>query len=99
MFHRFASAVLVVGLLAAPTLAVAAESTVTLNVHHAGCVLCGPIVKSTLEHVAGVKSVQVSQATGDDDVTAIVKFDDSLTSPNAMIKATTDHGYPADRKS
>ena len=99
MFHRFASAVLVVGLLAAPTLAVAAESTVTLAVHHAGCVLCGPIVKSTLEHVAGVKSVQVSQATGNDDVTAIVKFDDALTSPNAMIKATTDHGYPANQKS
>ena len=70
MVHRFASAVLVVGLFAAPTLAAAAESTVTLAVHHAGCVLCGPIVKSTLEHVTGVKSVQVSQANSDDDVTA-----------------------------
>ena len=46
-----------------------------------------------------MKSVQVSQATGDDDVTAIVKFDDAITSPNAMIKATTDHGYPANQKS
>lgn len=99
MLHRFASAVLVAGLLAVPTLAVAAEATVTLAVHHAGCVLCGPIVKSTLEHVAGVKSVQVSEADGNTDVTAIVKFDDALTSPSAMIKATTDHGYPADRKS
>ena len=76
-----------------------AESTVTLAVHHAGCVLCGPIVKSTLEHVTGVKSVQVSQADGMDDVTATVLFDNALTSPNAMIKATTDHGYPADLKS
>lgn len=99
MSNHFAFAVFVVGLLAVPTLAVAAEATVTLAVHHAGCVLCGPIVKSTLEHVTGVKSVQVSQANGDDDVTAIVKFDDALTSPSAMIKATTDHGYPANRKS
>jgi copper chaperone CopZ len=99
MFHRFASAVLAIGLFAAPTLATAAESTVTLAVHHAGCVLCGPIVKSTLEHVTGVKSVQVSQADGMDDVTATVVFDNALTSANAMIKATTDHGYPADLKS
>ncbi|AUD00088.1 mercury transporter (plasmid) [Bradyrhizobium sp. SK17] len=99
MFHRLASAVLTIGLFAAPSLAVAAESTVTLAVHHAGCVLCGPIVKSTLEHVTGVKSVQVSQADGMDDVTATVLFDNALTSPNAMIKATTDHGYPADLKS
>ncbi len=99
MFHRLASAVLTLGLFAAPSLAVAGESTVTLAVHHAGCVLCGPIVKSTLEHVTGVKSVQVSQADGMDDVTATVLFDNALTSPNAMIKATTDHGYPADLKS
>lgn len=99
MFHRLAPAVLAIGLFAAPKLAIAAETTVTLAVHHAGCVLCGPIVKSTLEHVTGVKSVQVSQADGMDDVTATVLFDNALTSPNAMIKATTDHGYPADLKS
>ena len=99
MFYRLAFAVLAIGLFAVPSGAPAAESTVTLAVHHAGCVLCGPIVKSTLEHLTGVKSVQVSQADGMDDVTAIVKFDDGLTSPQAMIKATADHGYPADLKS
>jgi mercuric ion binding protein len=99
MFHRLASAVLAIGLFAAPKLAIAAETSVTLAVHHAGCVLCGPIVKSTLEHLTGVKSVQVSQADGMDDVTAVVLFDNAVTSPNAMIKATTDHGYPADLKS
>ena len=70
-----------------------------LTVHHAGCVLCGPIVKGTLEKVTGVKSVQVSQTDGMDDVTAIVKFDDTATGPAAMIKATTDQGYPAELKS
>ena len=99
MFRRFASAVVTIGLFVAPSLAVAGEATVTLAVHHAGCVLCGPIVKSTLEHVSGVKSVQVSQADGMDDVTAVVKFDDALTSPKAMTKATADHGYPAELKS
>ncbi len=99
MFQRLAFTVLAAGLLAAPTLAIAAESTVTLTIHHAGCVLCGPIVKGTLEHVTGVKSVQVSQADGMADVTAIVKFDDAATSPAAMIKATTDQGYPTELKS
>ena len=87
------------GILFGSFAAQAAESTVTLAVHHAGCVLCGPIVKSTLEGVSGVKSVQVSQADGMDDVTAIVVFDDAVTKPDAMIKATAEHGYPADVKS
>lgn len=99
MLHRLAFAVLAAGLSSAPTLAIAAESTITLTVHHAGCVLCGPIVKGTLEKVNGVKSVQVSQADGMDDVTAIVKFDDAATGPAALIKATTDQGYPAELKS
>ena|SRR5579863_10507519 len=99
MFRHLAIAVLAAALFAVPSGASATESTVVLAVHHAGCVLCGPIVKSTLEHVTGVKSVQVSQADGMDDVTAIVRFDDALTSPKAMIKATADHGYPADLKS
>ena len=99
MFHRLASAVLAIGLFAAPKLAIAAESTATLTVHHAGCVLCGPIVKNTLEHVTGVKSVLVNQVDGLADLTAVVRFDNAVTSPAPMIKATTDHGYPADLKS
>jgi mercuric ion binding protein len=84
------------GLLTAPLAAHAAETTAVLDVHHAGCVLCAPIVKSTLEHVAGVKTVQVTQANGDADVTATVTFDDSQATPATLIKATTDHGYPAE---
>ena len=99
MFFRLAAASLALGLFAAPTLAPAAESTVTLTVHHASCALCGPIVKGTLQRVSGVKSVQVSAADANADVTAIVEFDDAVTSPTAMIKATTDQGYPADVKS
>ena len=84
------------GLAAAPLAARAGEATVVLTVHHAGCVLCGPIVKSTLAHVKGVAGVTVSQADGMADVTATVNYDAAVTSPSAMIKATTNQGYPAE---
>lgn len=84
------------GLLITPLPALAADASVTLDVHHAGCVLCGPIVKSTLAQVKGVKAVQVSQPDGMADVTASVTYDPAETTPAALIKATTDRGYPAD---
>ena len=90
------AAAFAVGLFAAPLVAQAADTSVVLDVHHAGCVLCGPIVKSTLAHVKGVSAVQVSQADGMADVTATVTYDTSATSPAALIKAVTDQGYPAE---
>ena len=95
MKHLLAAA-FTAGLLAAPFSARAADTTVVLDMHHAGCVLCGPIVKSTLAHVKGVSAVRVSQPNGDADVTAMVTYDSAETSPAALIKATTDHGYPAE---
>lgn len=82
--------------LVAPLAAQAGQAKIVLDVHHAGCVLCGPIVKSTLAHVKGVTGVSVSQADGNADVLATVTYDDAQTSPPAMIKATTDQGYPAE---
>lgn len=84
------------GLFAAPLAARAGEATVVLTVHHAGCVLCGPIVKRTLAHVKGVSGVTVTQANGDADVTATISYDPAVTSPQAMIRATTGQGYPAE---
>jgi len=89
----FASAV---ALAVAPFSARAAERTVSLSVHHADCVLCAPIVKSTLEKVKGVKAVSVSQPNDMADVTAKVTFDDAATSVPTLIAATTRAGYPAD---
>jgi mercuric ion binding protein len=74
----------------------AADQTVALDVHQAGYVLCGPIVQSTLEHVKGVKAVHVTQPDGMADVTATVTFDNRQATTAALIKATTDHGYPAE---
>jgi copper chaperone CopZ len=85
-----------ISLLAAPLAARAAEATVVLTVHHAGCVLCGPVVKSTLAHVKGVAGVAVSQADAMADVAATVNYDAAVTSPSDMIKATTNQGYPAE---
>ena len=99
MLRYIAPAVLAVGLFAAPAAALAADISTVFTVHHAGCVLCGPIVKSTLERVKGVSSVQVSQADGNADVIATVEYDNALTTPEALIKATTDQGYPAEVKS
>ena len=84
------------GMTLAPVAAQAGQATVELDVHHAGCVLCGPIVKSTLAHVKGVTSVSVSQADGNADVVATINYDNAQTSPAAMIKATTSQGYPAE---
>lgn len=90
----YLGAILGFGLLFAPITARAAEARVVLDVHNAGCVTCLPIVKSVLTNVKGVSAVSVSQQ--DADVVADVTYDDAQTSPEAFIKATTDHGYPAD---
>lgn len=95
MKHHFVAA-LTLGFFISPIALRAAETTAVLTAHHADCVLCGPIIKSTLEHVKGVKSVQVTQPNGDADVTATVTFDDTQATTAALIKATTDRGYPAE---
>ena len=83
-------------LLMAPVAARAAQETVVLRVHHADCALCGGIVKSTLAHVKGVSTVEVSQADAMADVTATITFDDGATDIAHLIAATTGAGYPAD---
>jgi copper chaperone CopZ len=97
MFRRsfLLTLVLTVGLGAVPFIARAADATVTLDVHHAGCVLCGPIVKRSLAHVRGVKSVTVSQPNAMADVTAIVVYDPAVTRVATLIRTVTDRGYPA----
>ncbi len=95
----FLVALLLTGLGVVPFVARAADATVTLDVHHAGCVLCGPIVKSSLDHVNGVKSVTVSQPNAMADVTAIVIYDPTVTRVATLIKTVTDRGYPANVES
>ena len=96
--HRILPLAIAICLGVMPIAALAADTTVVLDVQHAGCVLCGPIVKSTLAHVKGVKSVAVSQPNGMADVTATVSYNPAATSVATLIKAVTNRGYPASIK-
>ncbi|GHE05929.1 hypothetical protein U879_05390 [Defluviimonas sp. 20V17] len=99
MQKQLFGAALALGLAAAPRVALASDSsTVILDVHHAGCVLCGPIIKSSLLHVPGVNSVAVSQPNGLADVTATIAYDPTQTTPTKLIKVVTNRGYPAEVK-
>jgi mercuric ion binding protein len=55
------------------------------------CVSCPVIVKQSLAAVRGVGAVKISLSAG----TAVVTFDDSKTSVDALTKATRDAGYPS----
>jgi len=75
----------------AGTPALAADRSVTLAVENLSCVTCVPTVKKSLSQVKGVKRVNVSAKTK----TATVTFDDKATNVAALVKATTNAGYPS----
>lgn len=77
------------------TPALAADRTVTLAVKNMTCVTCVPTVKKSLSQVKGVKRVAVSAKTN----TAVVVYDDKATTVAALVKATTNAGYPSRPKS
>ena len=87
------STAFVLGLFASST-ALAAEKTVTLAVENMYCAACPHTVKASLEAVAGVTKVAVSNK----DKTAIVTFDDAKTNVSALTAATTNAGYPSGPK-
>jgi len=93
MMKRLSAAVLALGVLALP--AIAAVKTVTLAVENMTCVSCPYIVKESLAAVQGVSAVEVSI----ESQTATVTFDDEKADIDALIKATTDAGYPSSPKS
>ena len=89
-------AALALALSSAPIGAQAAEAKIALTVHNASCPLCPAIIKGALQHVKGVSAVSVGEANAQGDVMTQVTFDDAQASPETLIKATTDQGYPAD---
>lgn len=80
-------------LLALATFAALAASpqSVVLEVKNMTCELCPITVKKSLERVPGVSQARIDFASK----TAIVTFDADRTSTAALIKATTDAGYPS----
>lgn len=64
---------------------------VTLDIQNMTCPLCRFTLKKALQNVKGVQSVTIDYASK----TAEVGFDSRQTGLQALIKATTDAGYPA----
>jgi len=69
----------------------AATQTVTLAVENMTCPVCPITVKKVLNRVAGVSGTDVSYERKE----AVVTYDDAKTDVDALIKATTNAGYPS----
>ncbi len=69
----------------------ASPQVVTLNVSGMTCPVCPITVKKALEKVGGVSKVEVRF----EKKQVLVTFDDAKTNTEALVKATTDAGYPS----
>ncbi len=69
----------------------ASPQTVTLNVSGMTCPTCPITVKKALEKVSGVSKVEVRY----EKKQVLVTFDDAKTNTEALVKATTNAGYPS----
>lgn len=74
--------------------ALAEDKTVTLSVPGMYCEMCPATVKKALSRVPGVAKVDASYK----DKQAVVTYDDSKTSIQALTKATENAGYPSSLK-
>ena len=82
-------AVVAVLVLTAP--AWASPRTVTLNLSNMTCEACPITVKKALQKVQGVSKIDVLY----EKKQVVVTFDDSKTNTDALVKATTNAGYPS----
>lgn len=64
---------------------------VMLDVQNMTCAMCPITIKKALKNVTGVQQVNVDF----DSKTAAVSFDPQKTNIDALIKATTNVGYPS----
>lgn len=69
----------------------ATPQTAVLDVQNMTCNLCPITVKKSLEKVPGVSQARIDF----EKKTATVTFDADKTGSPALIKATTDAGYPS----
>jgi mercuric ion binding protein len=65
--------------------------TAVLDVQNMTCATCPITIHKALEKVPGVIDAKVNY----DHKTATVKYDADKTSPSALIKATTNAGFPS----
>ena len=69
----------------------ATTQTVVLDVQNMTCALCPITVRKSLEQVPGVASAKIDL----DKKTATVQFDPVKAAPAALVKATTNAGFPS----
>lgn len=69
----------------------ATPKTAVLDVQNMTCNLCPVTVKKSLEHVPGVSQARIDF----EKKTVTVTFDADRTNATALVKATTDAGYPS----
>lgn len=67
------------------------SQSVTLELQNMTCAMCKFTIKKALQGVEGLEEANVDY----DTKTAKVAFNPQKTSVDALIKATTDAGYPA----
>jgi mercuric ion binding protein len=83
---------LLVAILAMPLSVMAADpQAVVLDVQNMTCELCPITVKKALDKVPGVAATKVDLG----GKTATVKFDPDRTNVAALVKATTNAGFPS----
>ena len=90
---RLLRVTMLLAVLASPT-AFAETKTVTLSVPGMNCDLCPLTIKKAISKVPGVASVEASY----EKKQAVVTFDDSKASVEALMKATANAGYPSTLK-
>lgn len=83
--------VAVVAVLLPAATAWASPKTVTLNVSGMTCEACPITVKKALQKVPGVLKIEVLY----EKKQVVVTFDDAKTNTGALVKATTNAGYPS----
>jgi mercuric ion binding protein len=74
--------------------AYAASKTITLDIPSMHCEMCPITVKKALTAVKGVSDVNVDY----DKKEAVVTFDDTAVTVDALTKATDKAGYPSTQK-
>ena len=75
------------------TAAAAAERTITLAVEGMTCSMCPKTVQKAINAVPGVS--QCTASYEDKVGTAVVTFEDSVTSIDTIVAASAEIGYPA----
>ena len=69
----------------------ATPETAVLDVQNMTCSMCSITIHKALEKVPGVMNTKVDY----DHKTATVKYDSDKTNPAALVKATTNAGFPS----